>query len=766
IKARWPILLVFAALSSVGWWVAGRKRRLIVANKPEAVPALKSRRRAQKFRKTPQSAAAGKPKERFLSSPIMPVLLFSVIWVALFANNLGVLPGRVGYDSDSHIAYINFIQEKHSLPLAADGWEMFQPPLYYVLGAGVLSLLNLSALTPGGLIALRIMGLVFGLVQVTFAWASLRLIFPAQSANQKWGLALIACLPPLLYLSQYVTNELLAATLATVCIYLCLRLLRNGLYSWKACVGLGVCLGFALLAKTTNVLLLPAIAGALIWRKFERHEGPPGQWAYHAALILLAAGAVCGWHYARVWHHYGNPLIGNWDPKVSYAWWMEDGYRTWSYYARLGNVLLHPWFAGFNGFLGGLYSTFWGDGLLAGSPSFADPHPPWNYDFMAIGYWLAILPSAAILVGAALAVVQFIRRPSAEWFLLLGFGFLVALGLVYMSGVVPCGGMAKAFYGLPALLPVCALGALGMNFIAGRHRLWRFIVCVLFSVWAINSFAAVWIVRSSVSCTLARAQAMVKDHQLLEAVDLLTKRLQTDPGARELRLLLVSVLFSAADYDDAANEVENLLREDPGNGRVWVLKTAMLYRQNRMDEAREAAQRVTQLIPGNDQGYHVLMRMLFVQNRRLETIAIGREALALSSPGPALRISLGTALLFEGQDEEASVQFRYAFYVNPECAAALDSMAWDLSTDKEPSSRNGPIAVKLAQQACELTQYKQPRHICTLAAAYAETGRYDVAIAQAERARAMVIASGATNLISRNDELIRTFKSGQPYRQK
>jgi len=36
--------------------------------------------------------------------------------------------------------------------------------------------------------------------------------------------------------------------------------------------------------------------------------------------------------------------------------------------------------------------------------------------------------------------------------------------------------------------------------------------------------------------------------------------------------------------------------------------------------------------------------------------------------------------------------------------------------------------VKLAQQACELTQYKQPRHICTLAAAYAETGRYDVAL--------------------------------------
>jgi tetratricopeptide (TPR) repeat protein len=258
---------------------------------------------------------------------------------------------------------------------------------------------------------------------------------------------------------------------------------------------------------------------------------------------------------------------------------------------------------------------------------------------------------------------------------------------------------------------------------------------------------------------------MVKDNQFLEAVDLLTARLQADPGAKELRLLLASVLYTAADFEDAGNQVEILVREDPGNGRVWLWRTAILYRLNRMDEAKEAALRVVQLSPGSDQGYHELMRLLFMQNRRQETIALAREALARSAPGPALRISLGAALLFDGQDEEASVQFRYAFAVNPDCAAALDTMAWKLSTDKEPSTRNGPIAVKLAKQACELTHYKQPKHICTLAAAYAETGHYDAAIAQAERARAMLLASGATNLISRNDELIRAFKSRQPYRQ-
>jgi hypothetical protein len=36
----------------------------------------------------------------------------------------------VGFDAVAHEAYIQFIQQKHALPLADDGWEMYQPPLY------------------------------------------------------------------------------------------------------------------------------------------------------------------------------------------------------------------------------------------------------------------------------------------------------------------------------------------------------------------------------------------------------------------------------------------------------------------------------------------------------------------------------------------------------------------------------------------------------------------------------------------------------------
>ena len=33
-------------------------------------------------------------------------------------------------------------------------------------------------------------------------------------------------------------------------------------------------------------------------------------------LVPLFCALLCGWHYVRVWRHFGNPFIGVWDPKT------------------------------------------------------------------------------------------------------------------------------------------------------------------------------------------------------------------------------------------------------------------------------------------------------------------------------------------------------------------------------------------------------------------------------------------------------------------
>src|SRR5439155_473188 len=108
------------------------------------------------------------------------------LWLSLEAGRFALSTGEtweasyggaswLGYDVSAPIAYIRYIQDLRSLPLASEGWEMFQPPLYYLLSVGLLGLLGLSVADAAGIVALRIMGLVIGVSHFIIVWAALRL---------------------------------------------------------------------------------------------------------------------------------------------------------------------------------------------------------------------------------------------------------------------------------------------------------------------------------------------------------------------------------------------------------------------------------------------------------------------------------------------------------------------------------------------------------------------------------------------------------------
>src|SRR5262249_28456992 len=102
----------------------------------------------------------------------------------------------VGFDSNGHMDYVQYIQENKRLPRADEGLEMFHAPIYYLLGAGLLSALSLSVREDGGIMALRAMGLTIGVAHFWLVWASLRLLFPGEVSKRRWGLVLAACLSP------------------------------------------------------------------------------------------------------------------------------------------------------------------------------------------------------------------------------------------------------------------------------------------------------------------------------------------------------------------------------------------------------------------------------------------------------------------------------------------------------------------------------------------------------------------------------------------
>src|SRR5262249_55018159 len=64
----------------------------------------------------------------------------------------------------------------------------------------------------------------------------------------------------------------------------------------------------------------------------------------------------------------------------------------------------------------------------------------------------------------------------------------------------------------------------------------------------------------------------------------------------------------------------------------------------------------------------------------------------------------------------------------PDASLPLNNLAWLLSTGPDESLRNGAKAVELAARLNQVTNRNNPFFIRTLAAAYAEAGRFENAV--------------------------------------
>jgi serine/threonine-protein kinase len=86
------------------------------------------------------------------------------------------------------------------------------------------------------------------------------------------------------------------------------------------------------------------------------------------------------------------------------------------------------------------------------------------------------------------------------------------------------------------------------------------------------------------------------------------------------------------------------------------------------------------------------------------------------------------AYLRRSERQKAVAQFRRAIELFPEALVACNAIAWDLATNRNPKLRDGTIAVEFATKACELTEWKNPAYLDTLAAAHAESRDFEAAV--------------------------------------
>ncbi len=397
--------------------------------------------------------------------PWIALALVHVGWLALFAGKLAALPVTTGFDATNHLVYVDTMRREHRVPLANEGWSTYHPPLYYASVA--LLQQGFAGWGPGAeRVATKLPSFVAGLVTLWVVFGLARLLLPARPELVAVAVLFAGVLPLDVYTSAYVSNEPLHGALFGLASLVCvLALLRCRVRIADAAL-VGLCVGFALLAKVT-ALLLAAVAGFFLLARTVLAEGVrPARLAVLTAAYVAPIAAVSGWFYLRNWQLYGTPIAGNWN-LPGMLWWSQPGFHTPNYYLGFGESLQRPVLSGFHSFADALYSSFWGDGWIAGRASAAYPTEIWNWDFAAIGYWLALPATLALGWGIArtlrLAFAPEEGARRAAWSFLLVLEAAVALALIALTIELPYFGQAKAPYALGLVAPLSVAFALGVD---------------------------------------------------------------------------------------------------------------------------------------------------------------------------------------------------------------------------------------------------------------------------------------------------------------
>jgi len=172
-----------------------------------------------------------------------------------------------------------------------------------------------------------------------------------------------------------------------------------------------------------------------------------------------------------------------------------------------------------------------------------------------------------------------------------------------------------------------------------------------------------------------------------------------------------------------------------------------------------------QIKPDQAKLYNNLGAMLAYQNKRKEAIGYFYKALQIDSNYAGAYYNLGKIFTNQGRIKEAILNYRQALIIHPDMTETLYNLSWILACCEHGKYRNGEEAVRLAEQLCRLTQYNQPLAIDALAAAYAETGRFNDAVLTAKKALKLALDNGPEELAVGLKKRLELYQKGLPYRQ-
>lgn len=247
-----------------------------------------------------------------------------------------------------------------------------------------------------------------------------------------------------------------------------------------------------------------------------------------------------------------------------------------------------------------------------------------------------------------------------------------------------------------------------------------------------------------------------------EAVDHFRRSVEISPASASAHFNLGTALTVAGRPRESVSEFERAIQLRPDYAMAHNNLGNAFLMQGRADEAIRHYRETLRLEPTHAVAHNNLGRTLFAMGTDY-TEAVGhlRRALALQPSYVEAHYNLGVALTGRAPDAEAEGHLRQALLGRPEWPAAMADLAWVLACASDEAVRRPAEAVTLAERVVAQTKHEDARALDVLAASLAAAGRFDEAVAAAERA--LMLASPEAFAAEISARLAR-YRVRQPFR--
>jgi protein O-mannosyl-transferase len=223
-------------------------------------------------------------------------------------------------------------------------------------------------------------------------------------------------------------------------------------------------------------------------------------------------------------------------------------------------------------------------------------------------------------------------------------------------------------------------------------------------------------------------------------------------------------LTQLARYEEAEHYLLEVVRLEPDFAKAQYCLGNLYVHMNRLEDAKSRYALAIQADPDLAEAHYDFGRVLAEVNRPEEAIEHLRVAVRLRPSLANSYLLLARLQSRQGRIAEAIATLESGLSTNAPNPVIANEYAWLLVTCPVAELRNAPQAIQIGEELVKATGRRAPQPLDTLAAAYAEAGRFDEAIHVARQAELLAEDQKRTELSVAIAARIALYENHQPYR--